>query len=304
MTKEKTELQKRIQSGKPILIAEISPPTGSDPWPISAAAKQYAGKVHALAVNDNRDHLCMSALAAGCLVASEGIEPIVHVTTRDRNRIALLSDCLGAQAMGMSNLLCTSGTHQTLGQFRCAKSVFDIDPIHLLEAISGLASDAALVGQDSIDNLGPFCLGAAACVYGDPLEMQVLQLGKKVNAGAQFLVTEPVFDLERFDAWFKLIKQQGIDKKVAILACIKPLTNAQTARAYAEKRPLPMVPQAMLKRIASKTKASAQADTGIQIALETIKYLSDMEGLRGFAICSDNHDEVLDLIEKSGLGIN
>src|SRR6202140_5549074 len=131
MALEKTELHKRIESGKPVLVAEMSPPRGGDPAPVRAAARQFAGKVHALGVSDNRDGVGMSATAPAALILAEGVEPILHMTTRDRNRIALVSDCLGAQAMGVRNLLCTSGTHQTLGPCRKAKNVFDIDSIQL-----------------------------------------------------------------------------------------------------------------------------------------------------------------------------
>ena len=150
MSKQATGLQERIASGKAILLAEISPPRGADPAPVRAAAKRYAGKVHALGVSDNRDRVAMSALAAASLVAAEGVEPILHVTTRDRNRIALVSEALGAQALGIRNLLCTSGTHQTLGRFRAARNVFDIDSVQLLQTYAGLASDGAAGGRKRI----------------------------------------------------------------------------------------------------------------------------------------------------------
>ena len=117
---DKSDLQARIQSGKQLLIAELSPPKSGDPESVRRLAKMYAGKVHALGVSDNRDGAAMSALAAASLVVREGIEPILHVVTRDRNRIALISECLGAQALGIRNILCTTGTHQTLGPARAA----------------------------------------------------------------------------------------------------------------------------------------------------------------------------------------
>src|SRR3972149_4482593 len=112
MENNTSSLQQRIESGKPLLLAEISPPRGSDPTPLGEIARRSAGKVHALGISDNRDRVSMSALVAATIVATEGVEPILHVVTRDRNRIALVSEALGAQALGMRNLLCTSGTHQ------------------------------------------------------------------------------------------------------------------------------------------------------------------------------------------------
>ena len=303
MEKAKTDLQKRIESGRTILLAEISPPKGSDPGPLRNTARCYAGKVHALGICDNRHGVCMSAMAAASLVAAEGIEPILHIVSRDRNRIALISDCLGSDALGIRNLLCTTGTHQTLGPCGAAKNVFDVDSIQLLRMLGDLPANASLVGEGSLNGMGPFCLGGVASPYADPMEMQMLRLSKKVSAGACFLITQPVFDLDRFDAWWKEVTAHGLHEKVAILAGIRPLTIADEAKAYAEKRPLPFVPKAVLDRIASKTDTSDQREIGIRIALETIDRLSRSPGLRGFSIQSDGDDEaVLEIIEKSERG--
>ncbi len=303
MTEQKTKLQERIQSGRPILIAEVSPPTGSDPSPLRELARGFAGKVHAVGISDNRDGVCMSALAAASLVASEGVEPVLHVITRDRNRIALVSDCLGAAALGVRNVLCTSGTHQTLGRFRSARNVFDVDSIQLLQTVAGLGSDASVVGEEVIEPVGPLCLGGVASPCADPLPLQVMRLAKKVRAGAQFVITQPVFDLDRFDTWLKEVVGRGIHQQVAILAGIKVLTDAETARAYAGRRPLPMIPEAVLERLASKSDKGGQRAAGIEIAVETIERLSAAEGLRGFEICADaDAGAALEVIEKAGLG--
>jgi methylenetetrahydrofolate reductase (NADH) len=305
MEKEKTDLHKRIESGDPLLLAEISPPKGSDPEPVRDVARQYAGKVHALGICDNRDGVCMSALAAASLAAAEGVEPILHTVTRDRNRIALISDLLGSEALGVRNVLCTTGTHQTLGPSRAAKNVFDIDSIQLLRTLSDLPSGASLVGEENLNGAGPFCLGGVASPYADPLEMQMIRLSKKVSAGARFLVTEPVFDIDRFDTWWKEVTARGIHEKVAIVAGIRPLASAEDAKAYAVKRPLPTIPQAVLERVTSKTDVDNQRKAGIEIALETIEQLAGMSGLRGFSIQADGSAEaVLEIIEKSGRGAN
>jgi len=300
---EKTPLHKRIESGKSILVAEMSPPKGSDPAPVRAAAKRYAGKVHALGVSDNRDGVCMSAVAAASLVAAEGIEPILHVTTRDRNRIALVSDCLGAQALGIRNLLCTSGTHQTLGCCRNARNVFDVDSIQLLGMYGRLASDGSLVGQERFAGAGPFCLGATASPYADPLEMQIIRLAKAVAAGAAFVITQPVFDVDRFENWWGQVSQRGLHEKVAILAGVQPLADADVAKALSGKRPRPMIPDAVLQRISAPSDKKGQRAVGLDIALETVKRLSGLKGLRGFEVRGDGDtDLAIEFIEKSGLG--
>ena len=305
MAGEKTGLQRRIESGKPLLLAEISPPRGGDPAPLREAARRYAGKVHALGISDNRDRVGMSALAAASLVTAEGAEPILHVVTRDRNRIALVSDYLGAQALGIRNLLCTTGVHQTLGRFRAAKNVFDVDSTQLLRIYADLSADGSVVGEDRIEVAGPVCLGGVASPYADPIEMQLMRLAKKISAGAKFLITQPVFDVERFAPWFKEVARRGLHEKAAIVAGIRPLGDAEAARGLAERRPAPMVPDAVLERISAPPDQRAQRAAGIEIAVETVERLSELGGLRGFQVCGDGDDDAaLETMEKAGLGID
>ena len=291
MATETSRLQERIDSGKSLVIAEVAPPANGDPVGVLDMARRYAGKVHALGISDNRDHVCMSALAAASLAASQGVEPILHVVTRDRNRIALVSDCLGAMALGIRNVLCTSGTHQTLGRFTAAKNVFDVDSTQLLQTYAMLGEDASLVGEEGgLDVNGSLCLGATAAPYADPLELQTMRLAKKVEAGARFLITQPVFDVERFETWWKEVTKRGIHEKAAVVAGIRILGDSQSAVQYAQQRPLPMVPDAVLQRMAAKSDNSAQRTEGIAIAVETVKRLSSIEGLRGFEICGAGDD--------------
>lgn len=303
MSKPVTSLQERIASGKPLLIAEISPPRSADPAPVREIAKRCVGKVHALGISDNRDRVSMAALAAASIVAGEGVEPILHVTTRDRNRIALVSEALGAQALGIRNLLCTSGSHQTLGRFREAKNVYDVDSLQLLQIYANLAGQCGPLGEDGIAGTGPFCLGGVASPDADPLELQVSRLLKKSAAGAAFLITQPIFDLERFDAWWKEVTRRGIHEKVAIVAGIQPLGQEELAAAKEGKRCLYRIPAATIDRVAAKGDAASQRAAAIEIAVETIGKLSGCKGLRGFGVCGDgDSDAALTIIEKSGLG--
>ncbi len=302
MAEEKTALEQRIESKASILLAEVAPPAGGDPAPVREAARGFAGRVHALGISDNRDRVGMAAIAAASLAAAEGVEPILHVVTRDRNRIALISKCLGAQALGIRNLLCTSGTHQTLGRFRAAKNVFDIDAVQLLGTYANLSGDGSIVGEDGIAGAGPFCLGAVAAVYADPIELQIIRLAKKVTAGARFLITQPIFDLPRCDAWLAKVTERGIHENVAILAGIQPLLSAEEAKAAAAQRPSPAIPEEVIERISSAGDAAAQRAAGIEIAVETIGRLSQVGALRGFQVCGDvDPAAALQVIEKSGL---
>jgi methylenetetrahydrofolate reductase (NADPH) len=305
VTEPKTNLEQRIESGKPILIAEMVPPGGADAEEVRVRAKRYAGKVHAVGVSDNPGEVRMAALAAAALVAAEGVEPILHVVTRDRNRIALVSECLGAQALGIHNILCTSGIHQTLGAFRKAKNVFDVDSVQLLQIYAQLAVNGSAVGAESIEGAGPFCLGAVTSPYADPLEMQVMRLAKKVTAGAKFIITQPVFDLERFEEWWAEVSRRGLHGKVAILAGVLPLSNAREATSLAGKWPNPMIPEAILERMSSKKDETAQRAEGIAIAVETIERLARVKGLSGFQIRGQGDDDAaIEVIEKSGMGLS
>jgi methylenetetrahydrofolate reductase (NADPH) len=279
-----------IASGARLLMVEVSPPASGDAEAVRAWARQYAGKVHALGVSDNREGVRMSALAAASLIAAEGAEPVLHVVTRDRNRIALASEALGARALGVRNMLCTTGTHQTLGACGSARNVFDVDSVQLLQMYAGNGNGAS------------FCLGAAASPFADPMELQIMKLAKKVAVGAKFLITQPVFDVERFEAWWTEITRRGLHEKTAILAGIYPLVDAERAKAYAATRPSPMIPAAVLERLTSGSDQAAQRAAGIEIAVQTIKRLSPLEGLRGFEIRSDGeHDATLEVIDKAGL---
>jgi len=301
----KSSLQGRIDSGKQILIAEITPPKSGNPAPVIERAKLYAGKANALGVSDNRDGAAMSALAAAALVEREGIEPILHVVTRDRNRIALVSECLGALALGVSNILCTTGVHHMLGPARAAKNVFDLDSIQLLRTFANLATDGSVVGEDGFDSAGPLCLGAVATPYADPPELQMMRLAKKIEAGATFLITQPIFDIERFEAFWTEVTKRGFHERAAFIAGIRLLENAKNAEAYAALRPKPIIPGNVLARMLAKPDVETQQSEGVEIAVETIQRLSELSGLRGFEIRCDGSDEaVLSAISKSGLGIS
>ena len=296
-----------LPRGKPILLAEISPPQGADPAPLRAAAKRCAGKVHAVGISDNRERVSMSALAAASLVAGEGLEPILHVTTRDRNRIALVSEALGAQALGIRNLLCTSGTHQTLGRFRAAKNVYDVDSVQLLQTYRRPGRRRRAGGRGAASPAPARSAWAAvASPDADPLELQVAAAGQEDAAGAEFLITQPVFDLERFDVWWQEVTRRGIHEKVAILAGIQPLTERPAGRRAGRQAPAAEDPGRAAR--ADCVEAATRPRSGPRPSRSPWRRSSgwrSFRGLRGFSICGDGDpDAALEIIEKSGLGSN
>ena len=283
----------QIETGKMLVIAELLPPKDANPALVRERAAKLKGKVHAVGLSDNRDGVGMSAVAAATLAAQEGVDAILHMVTRDRNRIALESDFLGARALGISNILCTTGTHQTLGSFKAAKNVFDVDSVQLLKLFAGHAASN-----------GSTCLGAVASPYADPMELQLMRLEKKTGLGAAFIVTQPVFDLKRFESWLKEVVKKDIHKKTAIIAGIHPLLSRDAAAAYAAKRPSPRIPTELLGRITGASSEDEARKEGIQQAVAVIGKLKSMAGIRGFEIAAgDDVDATLEIIQKAGLGI-
>jgi 5,10-methylenetetrahydrofolate reductase len=277
MKEQFSKLRESLRAGKRVILAELKPPAGSDSAVIRKLVKGYAGSVSALGISDNREEIRVSALAASALAVEEGVEPILHMTTRDRNRIALISDCLGASALGIRNFLCTGGTHQSLGKFGNAKNVYDIDPVQFMELI------AARSGLDA-------CVGGVANPFADPMELQLVLTAKKISAGAKFLITQPVFDTRRFDAWWAKVTEAGLEKKAAFIAGVRVLCSLEEAETLAAERPLPVLPQGLRERLEAKKGAVAQRAEGIAVALETVKHLSSLKGLMGFEISSEGDD--------------
>jgi methylenetetrahydrofolate reductase (NADPH) len=306
-TTSASRLQQNAAEGKKFLIAEIRAPQKGDGAALRDLFRLYKGKVCAVGVSDNRGRVGVSALAAASLALSEGVEPVMHLVTRDRNRIALISDVLGARALGVENLLVTSGEHQTLGAFGRAKRVYDVDTVQFIDSLVRLSSDAGLVGEKSLE-AGPLFLGATADPEAEPVEMQLMRLRKKIAAGARFIVTSPVFDPDRFLAWLDQAKNIFDGKKVALVAGIRVLHGAADAESLAAQRPRVTVPQNTLARLQGAQgmdapNADAQRAEGIKIALETIDALKADPRIAGFELAADDdHDAVLTVAEKCGLG--
>ena len=293
MTPMKT-LKDRIATNEMLVIAEVTPPENADIAGIRETAQKLKGKVHAVGLSDNREGVSMSPTAAAAIVHQAGVEPLVHMVTRDRNRIALESDFLGARALGLSNILCTTGTHQTLGEFKAAKNVFDVDSIQLLKILSTHGASN-----------GATCLGATASPYAEPTALQLMRLEKKARVGARFIITQPVFDLERFSMWWNEVKKAGLHRKSAVIIGIRPLLGRDDAAAYVDTRPHPRIPDAMLQRVTGAPNDEAARKAGIDIAVETITALKSIAGVRGFQVSVQNDvDATLAIIDNAGLRIS
>jgi methylenetetrahydrofolate reductase (NADPH) len=291
--KPDSRLAKKIQSKDFIITAEYLPRSGT----ASSAIEACAGVLHdgpiAVNVADNHYGVAMSSLAASVGLERSGIEPVYQVVTRDRNRIALQSDLLGAAFLGIKNVLCLSGYHQTLMGNPDSSNVFDIDSIQLIAAIKKMNEEGALLDGTKID--GPFSMliGSAANPFLMPLELNIIRLKKKVKAGADFIQTQAVFDVEAFKQWLDAARSERITEKVAILAGVMPLASVAEAKKLKETYTDFNIPDEVIKRLEKAGNEEVQKKEGVAICAEIIKKIKGLPGLRGVHILSGGNEAVV-----------
>ena len=251
-----SNLERILDAGHFAVTAEVGPPRGPDPAPVKAKAAILRGVADAFNVTDNQTAVVrMSSIAASKVLHQEGLEPVMQIVCRDRNRIAIQSDLLGAWALGMRNVLCLSGDHQSAGTggklkgHPGAKNVYDIDSIQLISIVKGLRDDAVQDGGDSISPAAPFFIGAAWTPLGPPERFRTIRLAKKVNAGADFIQTQAVYDMKRFAEAVRRAQDMGLTDKVAILAGIIVPRSAGMLRYMNNNVPGIEVPDELIARM-------------------------------------------------------
>jgi methylenetetrahydrofolate reductase (NADPH) len=271
-------LQQKIDSNQYILSGEIGPPQSSDGDVIREKAKYFKGYVDAVNVTDNQTAIVrLSSIASAKILLDEGVEPVMQMTCRDRNRLAIQSDLLGAAALGIRNVLCLTGDHQTLGDHPEAKGVFDLDSIQLIAAVAAMNRGVLLSGCE-MKRAPEFVIGAAANPFAEPFEMRIIRLHKKIKAGARFIQTQPVFDLTIFRRWMEAVVEMGLHEKTAILAGVMPVRSAKTLLWMKEKMPGIKIQDEQIKRM---SQARNPDDEGAAMAVELIRALRNMDGVRG-----------------------
>jgi methylenetetrahydrofolate reductase (NADPH) len=302
MNPSKSNLQTVLESGQFAVTAEAGPPRGAKPEIVRQKAKILKGCVDACNVTDNQTSVVrMCSLAACKILRDEGIDAVMQMVCRDRNRIAAQSDILGAAALGISNLLCLSGDHQTFGDHPQAKNVFDIDSIHLLQIAKGMRDESKFSGGKEVDGPPDIFIGAAANPFADPFKIQVPRLAKKVAAGAQFIQTQCVFNLDKFVEFMKGVRDRGLHEKTYILAGITPVKSAPMIEYMATKVAGMDVPPALIERIKGVEKKN-QKKEGIKIAVETIQQLKEIKGVRGVHIMAIEWEEAVpEIVQQAGL---
>src|SRR2546427_6036415 len=287
-------------SGRFAVTAEIVPPASPDPTAVLSIARRVAGFADAYNVTDSpRARVHMAPWAGAALLLREGLEPVMQLATRDRNRIALQADVLGAAALGVRNIVALSGDDPKSGNEPEAAAVFDLDTEDLLEVLRDLRDKGVLRGGDSVDPRPAIFIGATANPFGGPMEDSFVNLRGKAEAGADFVQTQAIYDLDAFEEWMHLVRKEWLHEKLHILAGIVPLRSARSARFMKEKVPGVVVPSDIIVRI---EKASDPRAEGLRIATESLESLQKIEGVHGVHIMAVGWEEAVPLVVKqSGL---
>ena len=299
--KSGSRLEKVLTAGKFAVTAELGPPQNANPESIRKKAKHCLGNAEAVNITDNQTAIVrMSSIAASAIAISCGLEPVAQMVCRDRNRIAMQSDILGAAALGVKNLLCLSGDHQSFGNHPQAKNVFDVDSIQLIAMVKKLRDEKQFLSGDAIKEHEPrLFIGAVANPFADPFEFRVIRLAKKIAAGADFIQTQCIFDIEKFSRWMELVVEQGLHKKTYILAGLTPV-RSHKALIYMKNNVAGMsIPDGLIERMAA---AAEPKEEGVKICLEMIEKIKNIEGVAGIHLMPIGWESITPVIlEKANL---
>ncbi len=296
------KLRQVLSNGAFAVTSECGPPRGANAEVIKKKGELLKGRVDSVNVTDNQTAIVrMSSISASVHLLNMGLDPVMQMVTRDRNRIALQSDIMGAYSLGIRNILCLSGDHQSFGSQPDALNVFDIDSMNLIRTVKDMRDEGKDMSGFDLDVAPDMFIGAAANPFADPFDYRVIRLAKKVDAGADFIQTQCVYNTERFKEWIRQAREEGLTEKVCILAGVTPLKSAGMARYMANKVAGMDVPEQIIKRMDGVAKDKA-ADEGVKICVETIRELKELEGVRGIHIMAIEWEEkVAEIVEAAGL---
>jgi len=300
--KTESKLEKVLASGNLAVTSECGPPRGALPDKVKEKAEMLRGYVDAVNVTDNQTAMVrMSSFAACVIIKQMGLDPILQMVTRDRNRLAMQADILGAYAHGIDTMLCLSGDHPHFGDHPQAMNVHDIDSIQFVQMVHTMREEGKFMGGDDILNPPQMFIGAAANPFADPFELRVARLAKKAKAGVDFVQTQCIYNLDKFEQWMKGVTDRGLHEKVHVLAGITPMKTVGMARYMKNKVPGMDVPDEIVDRMAGVSKEK-QAEEGIKICVESIQRLKEVEGVSGFHIMAIEWEQkVPEIVEKAGL---
>ncbi len=307
-----SNLQRALQAKKFVVTAECGPPKSADRGVIEEKAKLLKDWVDAANVTDNQTAVTrMSSLAACAILQSLGLEPVWQITCRDRNRIALQSDILGAYSLGIRNVLCLTGDHQSFGNHPQAKGVFDLDSVHLIETVRQMRDEGRFLSGDELTGERPaMFIGAVENPFAPPYEFRALRVKKKVEAGAQFIQTQIVYNIARFKEFMARLGDLGLLERVSILAGVSPVKTPGAAKYMRDNVPGLDVPNEIVSRMEAagksieekKARAEAWRQEGIKICVELIQQLKEIKGVAGVHIMAIEWEEAVpEIVRRAGL---
>jgi methylenetetrahydrofolate reductase (NADPH) len=296
-------LRGALEAGRFAVTAEIGPPRGVDPGVIERKAGYLRGWVDAANITDNQGaHVRLSSLAGSVLAAQAGVEPVMQLTCRDRNRVALQSDMIAAATLGIPNVLCLTGDHPVFGDHPDAKPVFDLDSVQLVWTARTMRDEGRLLSGRTVEPRPHFLIGAVENPFAPPAAFRATRLGKKIAAGAEFCQTQFVFDVPGFTRFMREVTDRGLDRRCAVLAGVGPIRSLRAYEFVRSKVPGVHVPDEVGRRLRG-VPSDRVADEGIALCAETIKQLREIPGVRGVHVMAFGYERgIPELLERAGLG--
>jgi len=300
--KSGSNLEKILTAGHFAFTGECGPPKGSNVEHLKEKFAHLKGVVDAVNVTDNQTAVVrMSSWAASAIMVQENVEPNFQMVCRDRNRLAVMSDILGVYAMGIRNMLCLSGDHQRFGNHPDSKNVYDIDSIQLIALVKRMRDEGVFMNGEEIDVPPKLFIGAASNPFAEPFEFRVYRLAKKINAGADFIQTQCIYNMGKFREFMKMAVDMGLHEKCYILAGVTPMKSVGMARYMANSVPGMDVPDSLIKRLQGAGKGKI-AEEGIKFALEQIEEFKEMEGVAGVHLMAIEWEhKVPEIAERAGV---
>ena len=301
-TKSGSNLEKVLTAGHFAFTGECGPPKGANAQHLKEKFTYLKGNVDCVNMTDNQTAVVRMSSLAGCaLMVADGLEPNFQMVCRDRNRLAMMSDILGAYALGVRNMLCLSGDHQSFGNHPEAKNVHDIDSMQLIALVKKMRDEGKFLNGEEIDVPPKMFIGAACNPFADPFEFRVHRLATKISAGADFIQTQCIFNMDKFRDFMKQVVDKGLHERCYILAGVTPMKNAGMANFMSKYVPGMDIPDALIKRLKGVDKRD-QAEEGIKIALEQIQEFKEMEGVAGVHLMAIEWEhKVPEIAERAGV---
>jgi 5,10-methylenetetrahydrofolate reductase len=300
--KTRSNLERVLEGGQFAVTGELGPPQSADPEVIRTKAKILKGNVDAVNVTDGQTAVVRMASWAACVIGKqEGLDHIVQMTCRDRNRIALQMDVLGIAALGMNNLLCLTGDHQKFGNHPAAKGVYDLDSIQLVKMVKDMRDEKRFQCGEEMAVEPRVFIGAAENPFADPFEFRVPRLAKKVAAGADFIQTQIIYNVDKFAEWMQGVRDRGLHEQTKILAGVAPIKSLGAAKYMKTRVPGMDVPDSVIERLQGVPKEQVSRE-GIKLCVDIIEQVREIEGVAGIHLMAIEWEEVVpEILEAAGL---